>query len=65
MEVRRVYLRDTRAKHAVIMRMPSSILPRSAAYFSDGITPGYHSWLPLWLREAVLVLVKTRNQLTL
>jgi hypothetical protein len=25
----------------VIMRMPSSTLPRRAAHFSDGITPGY------------------------
>jgi hypothetical protein len=47
MEVRRVHLRDTHAKHAVIMRLPSSILPRRAAYFSDGITPGYRSWPPL------------------
>jgi len=63
MEVRRVHLRDTRAKHAVIRRIPSSIRPRRAAYFADGITPGYHSWPPLWPRGAVLVLVKTRNQL--
>src|SRR5262245_32616272 len=61
--VRLVQLWGARAKHAVIMRMPSSLLPRRAAYFSHGITPGYRSWLPLWPREAVLALLKTRNQL--
>ncbi len=58
MEMRCVHLRDTRAKHAVIMLLPSSILPRRAAYFSDGITPRYRSWPPRWPRGAVLVLVK-------
>jgi len=44
MYVRLVHLWGARAKHAVIMRLPSSMLPRRAAYFSDGITPGYRSW---------------------
>ena len=44
MYVRLVHLWDARAKHAVIMRMPSSTMPRHAAYFSDGTTPGYRSW---------------------
>jgi hypothetical protein len=43
MYVRLVHLWSVRAKQAVIMRIPSSGLPRRAAYFSDGITPGYRS----------------------
>jgi hypothetical protein len=46
MEVRPVHLRDTRVKHAVIMCILSFILPRRAAYFSDGshpaTVPGLH-----------------------
>ena len=45
-----VHLWGARAKHAVIMRIPSSTLPRCAVYFSDGITPGYRSWPTLWPR---------------
>jgi hypothetical protein len=41
------HLRDARAKHAVLIRIPSSTLPRRATYFADGITPGYYSWPPL------------------
>ncbi len=43
MYVRLVHLWDARAKHAVIMGMPFTMLPRRAAYFADGITPGYRS----------------------
>jgi hypothetical protein len=43
-----VHLCGARAQHARIMRLPSSTLPRHAAYASDGITPGYRSWPPLW-----------------
>jgi hypothetical protein len=50
MYVRLVHLWGARAKHAVIMRIPSSTLPRRAAYFSDGITPGSRSWPTLWPR---------------
>jgi len=52
MYVRLVHLWGARAKHAVIMRMPSSTLPRRAAYFSAGTTTtlGYRSWPPLWPR---------------
>jgi hypothetical protein len=46
MEVRHLHLRDTRVKHAVIMCIPSFLLPRRAAYFSDGshpaTVPGLH-----------------------
>jgi hypothetical protein len=38
MYVRLVHLWGARAKHAVIMRLPSSTLPRPAAYFSDSTT---------------------------
>ena len=38
MYVRLVHLWGARAKHAGIMRISSSTLPRCAAYFSDGIT---------------------------
>jgi hypothetical protein len=43
MYMRLAHLWGTRAKHAVIRRMPSSTLPRRAAYFSDAITPGDRS----------------------
>jgi hypothetical protein len=36
MHVRLVYLRSARAKYAVIMRIPSDMLPRHTVYFSDG-----------------------------
>ena len=36
MHVRLVHLRSARAKYAVIMRIPSDMLPRHAVYFSDG-----------------------------
>jgi hypothetical protein len=39
MHMRLVHLWSARAKHAVIMPIPSSTLPRRAVYFSDGITP--------------------------
>jgi hypothetical protein len=48
MYVRLVHLWGARAKHAGIMRIPSSTLPQCAAHFSDGIKPGYRSWPPLW-----------------
>jgi quercetin dioxygenase-like cupin family protein len=63
MYVRLVQLWGARAKHAVIMRLPSSRLPQRAAYFSAGITPGYRSGPPPEHRGAVLALLKTRNQL--
>ncbi len=44
MHMRLIHLWGTRAKHAVIMRIPSSTLPRRTAYFSDGMTPSYRSW---------------------
>ncbi len=50
MYVRLVHLWGARAKHAVIMRIPSSTLPRRAAYFSDGTTLGDRSWPTLWPR---------------
>ncbi len=50
MHMRLVHLWSARAKHGVIMRIPSSMLPRRAAYFSDGTTLGYRSWPPLWPR---------------
>jgi hypothetical protein len=50
MYVRLVHLWGARAKHAVIMRISSSTLPRHAAHFSDGITPGSRSGPPLWPR---------------
>jgi len=43
MYVRLVHLWGTRAKHAVIRRIPSDTLSRHAAYFSDGIPPGSRS----------------------
>ena len=43
MYARLVHLWGARAKHAVIMRIPSSTLPRRAAYFSDGAALGYRS----------------------
>jgi len=64
MYVRLVHLWGARAKHAVIMRIPSSTLPRRAAYLSDGPTHGYHAWPPLWPRRAVCALLKTCNQLS-
>ena len=45
-----VHLWSTQAKHAVIMRLPSSTLPRPAAYFSDSTTRSYRSWPTLWPR---------------
>ena len=36
MHVRLVHLRSARAKYAVIMRIPSDMLPRHTVYFSDG-----------------------------
>ncbi len=54
MHMRLVHLWSARAKHAVIMRIPSSMLPRRAAYFSDGTTLGYRSWPPLWPSEQCL-----------
>ena len=39
MPLRLVHLWSARAKHAVIMRLPSYTLPRRAANFSDGTTP--------------------------
>src|SRR2546425_1675276 len=62
---RLVHLWSARAKHAVIMRLPSSTLPRRAAYLSDGPTHGYHAWPPLWPKRAVCALLKTCNQLML
>jgi hypothetical protein len=50
MYVRLAHLWAERAKHAVIMRLPSSTLPRYGAYFSDGPARGYRSWPPLWPR---------------
>jgi len=50
MPMRLVHLWSARAKHAVIMRIPSDTLPRRAAYFSDKTTLGYRSWPPLWPR---------------
>ena len=63
MHVGLVHRWSARAKQAVIMRMSSALLPRRAAYCSDGITPSDRSWPPLWPREAVLALLKTRNRL--
>ena len=60
---RLIHLRGTRAKHAVIVRIPSIALPRCAADFSDGITSGSRSWPPRWPRRAMMARVKTRNQL--
>jgi len=48
MYVRLVHLWGPRAKHVMILCMPSSTLPRRAVCFSDSITPGYHSWHTLW-----------------
>ncbi len=39
MYVRLVHLWGARAKHVVIIRIPSSLLPRRVAYFSDGTHP--------------------------
>jgi len=50
MYMRLVHLWGARVKHAVIMRIPSSTLPRRATYFADGTTRGYRSWPPLWPR---------------
>ncbi len=47
MHMRLVPLWSARAKHAVIMRIPSSTLPQHVAYFADGTTLGYRSWLTL------------------
>ena len=63
MYMRLVHLWGARAKHAVIMRLPSSTLPRRAAYLSDGPTHGYHAWPPLGPKRAVCALLKTCNQL--
>jgi len=63
MPMQLVHLWSARAKHAVIMRLPSSTLPRRAAHFPAGTTRGSCSWPPLWPRGALLALVKTRNQL--
>jgi hypothetical protein len=60
---RLIHLRGTRAKHAVIVRIPSIALPRCAADFSDRITSGSRSWPPRWPRRAMMALVKTRNRL--
>jgi hypothetical protein len=62
---RLIHLRGTRAKHAVIVRIPSIALPRCAADFSDGITSGSRSWPPRWPRRAMMALVKTRNRVHL
>jgi len=50
MYMRLVHLWGARAKHAVLMRIPSYTRPRRAAYFADGTTLGYRSWPPLWPR---------------
>src|SRR6266436_4668313 len=61
--MRLVPLWSARAQPALIRRMPSDTLPRHAAYCSDGPTRGYRSWPTLWPKCAVLVPLKTRNQL--
>jgi hypothetical protein len=50
MPMRLVHLWSARAKHAVIRRMPSSMLPRRAAYDADGTTLGSRAWPSLWPR---------------
>jgi len=50
MPMRLVHLWSAQAKHAVILRLPSSTLPRPAAYFSDSTTHSYRSWPTLWPR---------------
>jgi hypothetical protein len=54
LEVWRVHRWGARAHQAVCMRMPSSLLPRRAASWSDGITPGDRAWPPRTPKEAVL-----------
>src|SRR5215470_10417644 len=58
-----VHLWGARAKHAVLMRISSNMLPQRATYFSDGP----HTQPPLLAfprpRRAVLAILKTRNQL--
>ncbi len=44
MHMQLVHLWSARAKHAVLMRIPSYTLPQCAAYVSDGPTRGYRSW---------------------
>ena len=61
MSMRLVHLWSAQAKHAVIMRIPSYMMPRRAAYISDGPTLGSRSWPTLWPRCAVFALMKTCN----
>ena len=63
MHVRLVHLRSARAKYAVIMRIPSDMLPRHTVYF---LTAPTRLLLVASTRPrcAVLARVKTRNQLS-
>jgi len=62
MPMQLVHLWSARAKHAVIMRLPSCTLPRRAAHLSAGTTRGYRSWPPPWPRWAVCVLLETSQE---
>src|SRR4029453_6473698 len=60
---RLVHLWGARAKHAVLMRISSHMLPQRAVYFSDAPTRNYRSWPTPRPRRAVCALLKTRNRL--
>src|SRR5215831_19655879 len=60
---RLVYLWGARAKHAVLMRISSNMLPQRATYFSDGPIRNHRSWPTPRPRRAVLAILKTRNRL--
>ena len=60
---RLVHLWGARAKHAVLMRVSSNMLPQRAACFSDGPIRNHRSWPTPRLRWTGFALRKTRNRL--
>jgi hypothetical protein len=58
-----VHLWGAGAKHAVLMRVSSNMVPQRAAYFSDGPIRNHRSWPTQRPRWAVFALLKTRNRL--
>src|SRR5262249_46849631 len=52
-----------RAKHAVLMRISSHMLPQRATYFSDSPIRNHRCWPTPRPRRAVFALLKTRNRL--
>ena len=61
---RLVHRWGARAKHAVLLRISSNMLPQRATSFSDGPIHNHRDWPSPRPRRAVLALLKTRNRLT-